>query len=116
MSASRVRLHSATDPDSSRVRRLLEMLRNIEDPILTCLIGTNLFNVTFTAVVTAALTTRYGEHGEWLSLALCSVIIIILGEILPKVLFREFQSLRANASASAIAISRLRGLTQSPIA
>ncbi len=90
MSASRVRLQGKAKPQSSGVRRLLGFLRDVEDPILTCLIGTNLFNVTFTAVVTAALTVRYGEQGQWLSVVISSVIIIGLGEILPKVLFREF--------------------------
>ncbi len=90
MTVSRVRLLRGADPDAPRVRALLARLRNIEDPILTCLIGTNLFNVTFTAVVTAALTVRFQGHGEWLSVLVSSVIIILFGEIVPKVMFREF--------------------------
>jgi len=105
MSASRVRLRSAVDPDAPGVRKLLDMLRNIEDPILTCLIGTNLFNVSFTAVITAALTARFGDRGEWLSLVLCSVIIITLGEILPKVLFREFPERLTAAAVPMITVS-----------
>jgi len=58
MSVSRVRLRRHGDHDSPRQRRLTEMLRNIEDPILTCLIGTNLFNVMFTSLVTAALDRK----------------------------------------------------------
>lgn len=90
MSASRVRLWRQTNPGAARVKRLLTQLRRVEDPILTCLIGTNLTNVTFTAVVTSALTQRFAGHGEWLSVLVSSVVIITLGEIVPKVLFREF--------------------------
>lgn len=105
MSASRVRLHSAADPDSSRIRTLLRMLRNVEDPILTCLIGTNLFNVTFTAVMTAAMTARFGDRGDLLSLVFCSVVIIAFGEILPKVMFREFPERLTLAATPAVSIS-----------
>jgi Mg2+/Co2+ transporter CorB len=90
MSTSRVRLRGGSSPDTPRTRQLMHMLRDIEDPIMTCLIGTNLFNVTFTAVVTATLTAHFAARGQWISLVLCSVVIILLGEILPKVLFREF--------------------------
>jgi len=90
MTVSRVRLQRIIDPDAPRVRNLLAKLHNIEDPILTCLICTNLFNVSFTAVVTAVLTARYPDHGELLSVLISSAIIIMLGEIMPKVLFREF--------------------------
>ncbi len=105
MSASRVRLRQATDSGTPGVRSLLAKLRNIEDPILTCLIGTNLFNVTFTAVVTAELTRRYGEQGEWLSLGFASVIIISLGEILPKILYREFPERLTLASVPVLAVA-----------
>jgi CBS domain containing-hemolysin-like protein len=90
MSTSRVRLRGDTTTDPARIDRLLHMLRDIEDPIMSCLIGTNLFNVTFTAVITAALTAHFAARGQWISLILCSFVIITLGEILPKVLFREF--------------------------
>ncbi len=105
MSVNRVRLRRAIDSDRPGVGRLLQKLRNIEDPILTCLIGTNLFNVTFTAVVTAVLTERYGEHGQWLSVAVSSVVIISLGEILPKVLYREFPERLTVASIPMVSVA-----------
>lgn len=63
MSVSRVRLRNLPEPDGPLVRRLRLQLRRIEDPILTCLIGTNLFNVFFTALVTAVLSERFGARG-----------------------------------------------------
>jgi putative hemolysin len=90
MSVSRVRLRRQERPDTKRQVQLREMLRNIEDPILTCLIGTNLFNVAFTAIVTAALTISAWAHAEWLAIFVSAVVIISWGEILPKTLFREF--------------------------
>jgi len=89
MSVSRARLRRSGRASTPRGRRLEEQLGRIEDPILTCLIGTNLANVLGSAVVTAALTARYGQNGEWLALLLVSATVIIFGEILPKVLYRE---------------------------
>lgn len=105
MSASRVRLTRSLDRDAAGARRLMGMLRNIEDPILTCLIGTNLFNVTFTAIMTAELTARYGGRGEWWSVVVSSVIIITFGEILPKVLYREFPERLTTASVPMVSVA-----------
>jgi len=43
MTVSRVRLRNLRTPDDPLARRLRRHLRHIEDPILTCLIGTNLW-------------------------------------------------------------------------
>jgi len=91
MSISRVRLIHATQGRTDRRLVILNrLLQRLEDPLLTCLIGTNLCNVLAIAVLTAALSTRFGERGEWLAMLCMSVVIIIFGEILPKVLFREY--------------------------
>jgi len=105
MSVSRVRLRRHGDHDSPRQRRLTEMLRNIEDPILTCLIGTNLFNVMFTSLVTAALAMFYGQQGEWIAVLVSALVIISLGEILPKTLFREFPERFTLAAVPAVNVA-----------
>ena len=104
MSVSRVRLRSLPDAERPLVRRLQLQLRRIEDPILTCLIGTNLFNVFFTAMVTAVLAERFGARGQWLAMGLVSVLVILFGEILPKVLYREFPERLMLASAPLVAV------------
>lgn len=90
MSVSRARLHRTGAMASPRGRRLAGQLAHIEDSILTCLIGTNLFNVLGSAVVTVALTARYGPRGEWLALLIVATFVIVGGEVLPKVIYREY--------------------------
>ncbi|MBK7702993.1 MAG: DUF21 domain-containing protein [bacterium] len=91
MSISRIRLRTLLrrqpHPGAAALRRLLA---RIEDPVLTCLIGTNLANVGFSAVLTAALATRYGNRGEFAAAAIAAVLVIVFGEIIPKVVYREF--------------------------
>lgn len=91
MSTSRIRLQRIlAGRPTARGVILQRLQKRLEEPILTCLIGTNLFNVLGSAVMTVALTARYGPRGELLALALMSLLIILFGEILPKILFREY--------------------------
>jgi len=91
MSVSRIRLRFLElRREHARARALARLLDRVEDPILTCLIGTNLFNVLGSAVLTVAFTARYPERGEILAAAVGSVLVITLAEILPKVLYREY--------------------------
>ncbi len=108
MSVSRVRLsHATTGRTDRRVAQLKRLLHHLEDPLLTCLIGTNLCNVFASAVLTVALTARYGERGEWLAVLIMSIVIILFGEILPKVLYREFPERLTLASARQIQLSMM---------
>ncbi|HPF34133.1 MAG TPA: CNNM domain-containing protein [Candidatus Krumholzibacteria bacterium] len=99
MSVSRIRLRSRPEAETAALRRLLV---RVEDPILTCLIGTNLTNVLGSALVTSALTLRYGPRGDVIAAVLMSTLIILFGEILPKLLYREYPERLTLASTSAL--------------
>lgn len=105
MSVNRARLRGRGQGRGRRGRRLEAMLGRIEDPVMTCLIGTNLANVLGSAVVTAALVARYGEHGELLAVAVVATVVILFGEILPKVLYREFPERLTLASVPGIGLA-----------
>ncbi len=105
MSVSRVRLRSSGKAATKRGQRLREQLEQIEDPILTCLVGTNLFNVIISAVVTVGLTERFGSDGQWLAVLFVSFLVIVFGEILPKVVYREFPEVMTMASVPGIRVA-----------
>jgi CBS domain containing-hemolysin-like protein len=105
MSVSRVRLRNMPGHDSPLGRRLRQQLRRIEDPILTCLIGTNLSNVIFTALITTELVSRFGARGQWMAMAGVSTLVILFGEILPKVLYREYPERMTLASVPAVSVT-----------
>ncbi len=91
MSVSRIRLrHLARRGPVPGLARLEALLRRIEDPVMTCLIGNNLVNVWLSAVWTAALGARYGVRGEWAAGTVAALLTIVVGEIVPKVVFREY--------------------------
>lgn len=105
MSVNRVRLLRVKPGDRARADRVLDHLRDIEQPIMTCLIGTNLFNVLFTALATVALTNRYGDKGQWIAMGVVSFLVILFGEILPKVLYREFPERLTLVSSAGVAVA-----------
>jgi putative hemolysin len=105
MSVNRARLRGRSDGSSPRARRLEDLLWDIEEAVMTCLIGTNLANVLGSAVVTAALTARFGERGELLAVVVVSTVVILLGEIVPKVLFREFPERLTMAATGGIRVA-----------
>jgi len=91
MSVSRIRLsYLRRRREPGWARELSQLVRRVEDPILTCLIGTNLFNVLGSAVVTAVLSARHGPRGEVAAAVIMSVLVIVFGEIVPKIIFREY--------------------------
>ncbi len=90
MSISRVRLRRSRAADSPRGRRLRRLLRDLEEPVMTCLVGNNLVNVAFSALVTMVLTARFGDSGQGLAVAVVSIVTMVVGEILPKTLYREY--------------------------
>lgn len=99
MSISRIRLRTLLRRDPHpRAAALRRLLNRIEDPVLSCLIGTNLANVGFSAVLTAALAARYGSRGEFAAAAIATVLVVVFGEIIPKVVYREYPERMSLAS------------------
>jgi putative hemolysin len=103
MSTSRIRLRSMlAQRRDARGPGLLRLLEGLEEPVLTCLVGTNLFNVLGSSVMTLALTARYGQRGELLTMLIMSALTILFAEILPKILFREYPERLTLAAAPLI--------------
>jgi len=89
LSLSRVRLEARARRGDRRVERLERLRANLDDAVLTCLLGTNLSNIVVSVVTTALLTAWLGASGEGLAVLSASLVLVIFGEILPKILYRE---------------------------
>jgi putative hemolysin len=90
MTASRVRLQRMAAAGQSGAAALMRQRERLDDAVLTCLLGTNLSNVLASAVATALLIEWLGPRGEFIAIMVASLVLVILGEILPKVLYREY--------------------------
>ena len=107
MTVSRVRLHRLARGGDRRVRRLRGWLDRPDQGILTCLVGTNLSNVIASAVATAVLSALLGARGEGLAVVSASLVLVVFGEILPKVLYREYPERLMLVSLPALGVFRL---------
>ena len=69
-------------------RRVSDMLNEPERLLSTILLGNNLVNVAFSALVTVVVVERVGEANEGLGVVIATVLgtvtLLILGEIIPK--------------------------------
>ena len=106
ISVSRVRLMHRARQGDARVSSLRRLLGRLDDAILTCLVGTNLSNMLASAVTTALLSALLGASGEGLAVLAASVVLVIFGEILPKILYREYPEQLTLASLGALWVFR----------
>jgi len=107
MAVSHVRLHRRGQAGDRRVAKLEGLLRRLDDAILACLLGTNLSNVLASAVATALLVSILGPRGEGLAVLVVSMVMVLLGEILPKILYREYPERMTLASLGVLQAFRL---------
>ncbi len=89
VAANRKKLSSLRQ-NSSRMDRLAQKI--IAEPswfLSTTLVGSNLMEVANTAIVTSIFISFYGNRGDFYAFLLLTPLILIFGEIFPKILFQE---------------------------
>ena len=90
MTTSRVRLYRMIAAGQGRAAALMRLRERLDDAVLTCLLGTNLSNVLASAVTTALLIDLMGPRGELMAILVTSLVLVVFGEILPKIVYREY--------------------------
>jgi putative hemolysin len=89
VAANRKRLSHLARSNSRIARLTHRMLREPSWFLSTSLVGSNLAEVTNTALVTSILISLYGSRGDIYAFLLLTPLILIFGEILPKTLFQQ---------------------------
>jgi putative hemolysin len=74
-----------------KLERMVEEFRERPQRILgTVLIGTDLSIIASTSILTIYMRFHFGEAGEFYTLLIMSPLILIFGEMIPKVVFQHF--------------------------
>ncbi len=92
ISLNRIRLRHEVEHKNRRAAILSSFVENSERLLGTTLVGNNLVN-TLVAVCISALTARwFGEHywTGFIATFVSSLALVVLGEIVPKTLFRKY--------------------------
>lgn len=89
VSADRLRIRRGVEEGRRSARLLSQFLATPQKLLATTLLGTQLAVVTSTITVTLALTERYADLGELITLATLTPILVVFGEIVPKSLAQQ---------------------------
>lgn len=88
-SVSRSKLKTAAEEGSKRAKAAMYIYEHYEDALSTLLIGNNLVNIAASAVATVILIRILGNAGAGVSTLVMTVIILICGEITPKIIAKQ---------------------------
>lgn len=90
-SANKMRLENAAEDGSKPARLALKISDSFMEMLSTILVGNNLVNIAASTVATVICVRYFGiERGETIASIAMTVIILIFGEIMPKILSAEY--------------------------
>ena len=98
-SCSRSRLRLYEDRGDSRAKRALYVLDHFDLAISAILIGTNIVHVATAALVTLAVTRRWGLAAVSVSTLITTGVVFFAGEMLPKSVAKKYSDKLALATA-----------------
>ena len=88
-SANKVRLKRAAEENGTTSSRLAyKIYNNYESALATILIGNNLVNIASESVATVVVISLLGSSKAWIATFFMTVIVLIFGEIVPKVVVK----------------------------
>ena len=83
--ANKLHMHSAAESGDKRARRAVWISDHFPRFLSTILVGNNLVNIAFSSSMTLLLAERYGSRGESAAPLLSTAVLLICGEIIPKI-------------------------------
>ena len=85
-SSNEIRLrHAAEEKKSLAAKLAMKIYTNYESALATILIGNNLVNIASESVATVIVITLLGNENAWVATIAMTVLVLICGEIVPKV-------------------------------
>jgi putative hemolysin len=87
--ANKIRLKNAADTGNKRAKLAQKIADNFTEFLSTVLVGNNLVNIAASSAATVLAVYYFGNRGQAIAPIVMTVIILIFGEILPKILATE---------------------------
>ena len=101
-STTRSRMRVAEERGDMRAREALYVLDNFDLAISAILIGTNIVHISVAALVTLAVTRRWGLGAVSVSTLITTGVVFYFGEMLPKSIAKKYSDKLALATASTL--------------
>ncbi|MBR1567134.1 MAG: HlyC/CorC family transporter [Oscillospiraceae bacterium] len=99
-STTRARMRVAEERGDMRAKEALYVLDNFDLAISAILIGTNIVHISVAALVTLAVTRRWGLGAVSVSTLITTGVVFYFGEMLPKSIAKKYSDKLALATAS----------------
>ena len=87
--ANKIRLKNAADTGNKRAKLAQKIADNFTELLSTVLVGNTLVNIAASSAATVLAVYYFGNRGQAIAPIVMTVIILIFGEILPKILATE---------------------------
>ena len=88
-SLNKIRIKNLAQSGNKKARSVYNLLQNSDRLLSTILIGNNLVLIIATSIATLLFTNQYGPSGVSISTAVMTVVVLIFGEISPKILAKD---------------------------
>ena len=86
---NRVRLENASDDGSKRAAAAVKIVERFDDTLSTILIGNNLVNIAASSLGSLAVMELLGDGYAWVSTVVITTLVIIFGEMIPKIVAKN---------------------------
>ena len=101
-SVSRIRLKTAMERGDRRANKAMYVCEHFDKAITTILIGTNIVHLSCASYVTVLVTRRWGLSAVTLSTFVTTIVVFIVGEMLPKSIAKKYSLRLALGTASSL--------------
>jgi len=101
-STSRIKLKTASERGDRRAKRALYVADNFDKAITTILIGTNITHLAAASYVTVIVTRRWGVDAVTLSTIITTIVVFMVGEMLPKSIGKKYSGRLSLATAGSL--------------
>lgn len=88
-SCNRVRLEHAADNGDRKAAGTLSLLQRFDDALSTILVGNNLVNIACSSLGSVLAILAFGSKYAWISTVIITVLVIICGETVPKIIAQK---------------------------
>lgn len=85
-SSNEMKLRRYAENGTCLSKLALSIKERFEDALITLLLGNNLVNIASSSIATVIALEIFGANGTWISTIVTTVVILIFGEITPKVI------------------------------
>lgn len=88
-SCNTIRLENEKEDGSKKASRALTILEHFDDALSAILIGNNLVNISSSSLASVLMIILLGDGYAWLATLVITVLVIIFGETIPKILAKK---------------------------